>query len=69
MLHADKQNSCSTDKNGGVQCGATYLLRQEKGQQDKLFCSINITYSVDKIIFGTPSLCLAAILFGAFLVL
>lgn len=34
MLHADKRNSCCTDKNGGAQCGATCLPRQDKGQQD-----------------------------------
>lgn len=66
MLHADKRNSCSTERFGEAQYDATCLLRQDKGQQDKLFCSINITYSVDKIICGRPSLCLAAILFGAF---
>lgn len=65
MLLADKRNSCSTEKNGGAQYDATCLLRQDKGQQDKLFCSINITYSVDRSTCGRPSLCLAAILFGA----
>lgn len=36
MLHADSRSSCSTDKNGGAQCGATRLLRQRTARHTAL---------------------------------
>lgn len=65
MLHADKRNSCSAGRSGGVLRGATCLLRQDKGQRDTRFRAIKITYSAEEIIYGRPSWCLAAMLFGA----
>lgn len=65
MLHADKRNSCSAGRSGGVLRGATCLLRQDKGQRDTRFRAIKITYLAEEIIYGRPSLCLAAMLFGA----
>lgn len=47
MLRADKRNSCSSsDGNGEMERGATYLLRRDKGQRDKLFGGIIVTVSV-----------------------
>lgn len=53
MLRADKWNSCSSsDSKGEMERGATFLLRQDKVQQDKLFSRTNITSSVYKITYG-----------------